>query len=433
VPFDPASATAKDRALLNVLLVTLGSSGEVLPYVGIGRALRARGHDVTLLANSHFEKVIRECGLEFTELGTEAEYQAITLDPSLWSPITGARLLANDLILSNMRRTFEILASRNVPGQTVIAAPFTAFGARIAQERLGMPLVTICLQPSALRSMRMPPVIKPLPLSRHFPPTWNKLCFSLADRVFFDPLVRRQTDGLRKELGLSAVRGSFTDWSLSPARTLGLFPEWFAPEAFDWPKPVRLCQFPLYDASEQTLLTPEASEFLGSGAAPLVFTPGSAMRHASRFFAAAVEACRLLGARGVLVSPFTDHLPRELPPTVLAHGWFPFSRLFPRAAAVVHHGGIGTTSLALEAAVPQLIMPMAFDQHDNARRLERLGVARLLSPQKFQGPAVARVLGELLASPSVTAACRTASERLEREPPLGEACRWIEQAVSGEA
>ncbi len=418
---------------MNVLLVTLGSSGDVLPYVGIGRALRARGHDVMLLANSHFETVIRECGLEFTELGTEAEYQSITLDPSLWSPITGARLLASDLILSNMRRTFEIIESRNVPGQTVIAAPFTAFGARIAQERLGIPLVTICLQPSALRSTRMPPVIKPLPLSRHFHPAWNKLCFSLADRVFFDPLVRRQTDALRRELGLSAVQGSFTDWSLSPSRTLGLFPDWFAPEAFDWPKPVRLCQFPLYDASEQTPLTPQASEFLESGAAPLVFTPGSAMRHASQFFAAAVEACRLLGVRGVLVSPFPDHLPPDLPPYVLTHGWFPFSRLFPRAAAVVHHGGIGTTSLALQAAVPQLIMPMAFDQHDNARRLERLGVARSLSPRKFRGPAVARALGELIGSPSLATACRTASERLESEPSLGQACRWIEQAVSGGA
>ena len=372
-------------------------------------------------------------GSSSPSLGPKPEYQSITLDPSLWSPITGARLLASKLILSNMRRTFEIIELMNVPGHTVIAAPFTAFGARIAQERLGIPLVTICLQPSALRSTRMPPVIKPLPLSRHFPPVWNKLCFNLADRVFFDPLVRRRTDALRRELGLSPVRGSFTDWSLSPLRTLGLFPDWFAPEAFDWPEPVRLCKFPLYDASEQTPLTPQASEFLESGAAPLVFTPGSAMRHASRFFAAAVEACRLFGARGVLVSPFPDHFPPDLPPYVLAHGWFPFSRLLPRAAAVVHHGGIGTTSLALKAAVPQLIMPMAFDQHDNARRLERLGVASSLSPRKFRGPAVARVLGELISSPSVATACRTASERLEHDPSLGEACRWIELAVSGGA
>jgi rhamnosyltransferase subunit B len=425
------TATGKECSALNVLLVTLGSSGDVLPYIGLGRALSARGHDVTLLANSHFQQVIRECGLQFVELGTEADYQKITLDPSLWSPITGARLLASGLILSNMRRTFEIIESRNIPGQTVIAGPFTAFGARIAQERLGIPLVTVCLQPSALRSTRMPPVIKPLPLSQHFPAAWNKLCFSLADRAFFDRLVRGHTNALRTELGLSAVRGSFTDWSLSPARTIGLFPDWFAPEAFDWPKPVRLCEFPLYDASDQTPLSPEASEFLDAGAAPLVFTPGSAMRHASEFFAAAVEACRLLGARGVLVSPFRDHLPADLPPCILAHGWFPFSRLFPRTAAVVHHGGIGTTSLALKAAVPQLIMPMAFDQHDNARRLERLGVARSLSRHRFRGPAVARLLGELLGSRSVATACRTASERLQNEHPLGEACRWIEQAVSG--
>ncbi len=418
---------------MNVLLIAIGSSGDVFPFLGLGRALRGRGHRVTLLANSHFETAIRQRGLDFVELGTEADYQSLTLEASLWNPISGARLIAGNLILSNMRRTFEIVESKNLPGETVIAGPFTAFGARIAQERLGIPLVTVCLQPSALRSTRIPPVIKPLPLSRHLPAGWNKLCFGLADRVFFDRLVRRPTDALRNELGLTSVRGSFTDWSLSPSRILGFFPEWFAPEAFDWPEPVRLCQFPLYDASDQTPLPPEAIEFLGCGAAPLVFTPGSAMRHASKFFRAAVEACRLLGARGVLVSPFRDHLPAHLPPDVLALDWFPFSRLFTRAAAVVHHGGIGTTSLALKAAIPQLIMPMAFDQHDNARRLEHLGVARSISRERFRGPAVARLLGELLGSSSVAAACRRASERLQNETPLGEACRWIEQAISGGA
>ena len=151
---------------MNVLLVALGSSGDVFPFVGLGRALRARGHQVTLLANSHFETVIRNAELDFVELGTEADYQSITENPSLWNPLPGIRLVAEELILRNMRRTFEIVEQKNVPGRTVIAAPLTAFGARIAHERLGVPLVTVCLQPSALRSAQQPPVIKPLPLSR---------------------------------------------------------------------------------------------------------------------------------------------------------------------------------------------------------------------------------------------------------------------------
>ncbi len=217
---------------MNVLLIAIGSSGDVFPFLGLGRALLGRGHRVTLLANSHFETAIRQRGLDYVELGTEADFQSITLEPSLWNPIAGARLIAGGLILSNMRRTYEIVQSKNVPGETVIAGPFTAFGARIAQERLGIPLVSVCLQPSALRSTRMPPVIKPLPLSRHLPAAWNRLCFGVADRLFFDRLVRRPTDALRQELGLACVRGSFTDWSLSPSRILGFFPDWFCAGGF---------------------------------------------------------------------------------------------------------------------------------------------------------------------------------------------------------
>jgi rhamnosyltransferase subunit B len=414
---------------LNVLLVALGSSGDVFPFLGLGRALRARGHQVTLLANAHFESITRQSELDFVELGSEADYQSITEHHSLWKPIPGVRLIADGLILRNMRRTMEIIEQKNVPGQTVIAAPLTAFGARIAHERQGIPLVTVCLQPSALRSASQPPVIRPLPLSRRLPRVWNQFLFGLSDWAFFDRLVRPVTNALRSELGLKPIRGRFIDWSFSRTRILGLFPEWFAPTLPDWPSGVRLCQFPLYDASDTTPLSPQATAFLDEGGPPVVFTPGSAMRHCSQFFEACALACRIMGIRGVFISPFLDQLSRGLPSYIQVIDSIPFSRLFTRAAAIVHHGGIGTSSQALFAATPQVIMPMAFDQHDNADRLERLGVARSISPRRFRGPAVARVLGELLKSPSVSASCKAVGERMRRPDPLAEACHWIEQAA----
>ena len=415
---------------MNVLLVALGSAGDVFPFLGLGRALLARGHQVRLLTNGHFEPVVRQSGLKFVELGTEDDYQSITSDPKLWNPLPGIRLVAEGLILRNMRRTFEIVRQQNVPGETVVAAPLTAFGARIANERLGVPLVTVCLQPSALRSAIRPPVIRPLPLSRHLPRAWNRLLFGLSDWAVFDPLVRRETNVFRSEVGLGPIRGGFMSWSFSLGRIVGLFPEWFGPPAADWPSCVRLCQFPLYDASETTPVEPQAAMFLEAGPLPIVFTPGSAMRHASKFFRACVDACRLMGVRGVLVSPFRDQVPLELPRSVHVIDSIPFSRLFAGAAAVVHHGGIGTSAQALRAGAPQLVMPMAFDQHDNADRLEKLGVARSLLPRGFRGAAVARALRELLDSPSVATSCRSAADRLRRVDPLVEACRWIEQAVA---
>ena len=133
----------------------------------------------------------------------------------------------------------------------------------------------------------------------------------------------------------------------------------------------------------------------------------------------------------MLVSPFRDQLPARLPPAVMCVDSIPFGRLFPRAAAVVHHGGIGTSAQALKAGVPQLVMPMAFDQHDNADRLVRLGAGRMLPPGRFHGRAVARILRDLRDSRTVAASCRLLADRLERDGSVREACRWIERALGG--
>ena len=101
----------------------------------------------------------------------------------------------------------------------------------------------------------------------------------------------------------------------------------------------------------------------------------------------------------------------------------------PRAAALVHHGGIGTLAQALRAGCPQLVMPMAFDQPDNAVRLERLGVGRYLRPSRFTGVAAARELEALLGSEEVARACRDIASRFEGIDPVTRTCELIEAAA----
>jgi UDP:flavonoid glycosyltransferase YjiC (YdhE family) len=412
---------------LRILLIPFGSHGDVHPFVGIGGALRDRGHDVTVITSGLFEGLVRRLGLGFVSLGTAEEFEKELNNPDIWHPRKGFFLLVQRSILPALRTVYDAVASRYVPGETVVAAGSLALGARIAQEKLGVPLASVHLQPAMFRSVYWSPILTGLFLPDWLPPFAKRLQYWLADSLVIDRLLGPGVNGFRAELGLPPARAFFGDWWHSPQRIIGLFPDWFGPPQPDWPPQLRLTGFPLYD--ERELHEPPAGllDFLNQGEPPIVFTPGSAMRHGQAFFAAAVEACTLLGRRGLLLSRFREHLPARLPDGVRHFDYVPFSQVLPRAAALVHHGGIGTTAQGLAAGVPHLVMPLAYDQADNADRVRRLGVGLSLPPRAFQGPAVARLLGQLLGSAEVASRCRDFSRRSQEGRPLEEACRAIEE------
>jgi UDP:flavonoid glycosyltransferase YjiC (YdhE family) len=260
-------------------------------------------------------------------------------------------------------------------------------------------------------------------------PRWFKrFQFRLANRLLIEPLVAREVNRFRQELGLARERSVFFfgDWWHSPQKVLGLFPDWYAPPQPDWPASTVLTGFPLWDESGLTEMPPALGSFLDSGTPPIVFAPGSAMKHGHDFFAAAAQACQQLGRRGILLTRYAEQIPAKLPEGVRHFEFVPFSLLLPRAAALVHHGGIGTASQALAAGVPQLVMPMAHDQPDNAARLRRLGVATSLPPAKFVAASVARELGTLLNSPRTLECCRQVASRFATQGGIGRACDEIE-------
>lgn len=125
-----------------------------------------------------------------------------------------------------------------------------------------------------------------------------------------------------------------------------------------------------------------------------------------------------------------EQVPAELPAGVRHFPYVPFSQVLPRAAALAHHGGIGTSAQALAAGVPQLVMPMAHDQPDNAARLRRLGVAASVPRRRFRGPAVARALGELLDSKEVAENCASVAARLKGSRAVEQTCEAIEELGS---
>ena len=413
---------------MRALLIPVGSAGDVHPYVGLALALRARGHDVTIATSVYFRPLIDRLGLRLVPLGTVEDYETITANPDLWHHRRGLNVIAG-AVRAVSGDLYRVVREHGAGDHTVVVAPGLAFAARSAQERLGIRLVTAHLQPSCFHSVYWSPVLHPaMRQINSLPRVLKRPLFALIDRAA-DRALDGAVNSHRRELGLGRARHITSRWWHSPTRVIGMFPDWFAPVQPDWPPQVRLTGFPLYDERGATEVPDEVAAFLDSGDPPIVFVAGSGNQQAARFFRAAAVACGRLGRRGLLLTRYRAQIPAAMPDGVRHFDYVPFTEVLPRAAALVHHGGIGSAAQALAAGVPHLVMPMTFDQPDNADRLRRLGVARVLPPSRFRGPAVARELELLLGSTDAAARARALAARLRDADGLAAACEVIENVA----
>ena len=401
---------------MKILIVAAGSHGDVLPFVGLGRELQARGHEVHLFASGAFATLAGEAGLPFFEVMSAAEYRRLLADRDATEPRKGMVLLAQ-AVMTTQRRCLALLQRECEPGRTLLVGSSLAWATRLLGELQQVPVATLHLAPSWFRSNHRAPSIGPLGHLERAPAFVKRLIWRLMDRRFLDPLFAAPLNALRAEHGLPPLERLFDRWMHEADLTLGAFPAWFAPTQPDWPTGLPLCGFPLYDHGDDAPLPPAVERFLAAGAPPVAFTAGTANASSHDFFDTSVRACQLSGRRGLLLTQDASQLPATLPPQVAHFAYVPFKALLPRLAALVHHGGIGTTSQALRAGVPQLVRPMGFDQFDNARRVLALGVARQVLPRRYRPAAVAKALDALLADPVVRARCAEFASRLAAERP----------------
>jgi rhamnosyltransferase subunit B len=404
-----------------ILLCTIGSAGDVNPFIGIGQNLIKRGFRVMLITSQYFESQACSAGLEFFGLGSVEDYQSIIQDPDLWSPDKGFKVFADRVVFPIMEPAYKIIAGFD-PSETLLVAQGQFFAAHIAHEKLGFPFITIHLQPAAFRSVHEFPL---LPTS--LPPFVIRGLFSLIDALVLDKLFAPNINRFRQSLGLPPINKIFGGWMHSPQKNLGLFPDWFASPQPDWPPQTQLTSFVYYDKQNGNEELPDGLEkFLSAGRPPIIFTAGTAMKHADKFFRDCIEACQLLGQRGILLTQHPEQLPAELPQDIQHLAYLPFSKVLPRALALVHHGGIGTTAQAIAAGIPQVIRPMAHDQPDTAARVEKLGIGASLSPKKFNATALAEKLRILITSQAVLDRCKIYAERIHPAQSLNETGMIIE-------
>lgn len=399
----------------------------------MGRGLRRRGHEVTIATAEYYrDKVLRE-GLSFHPV--RPDFVPMEAAPDVvrrsFDPRGGAQFVLRKLVIPYVEESYRDLLSACTGADLLVIHP-TQFAAPLVAEKLGLKWVSVILSPSVFVSAYDPPIFPPVPwlhALRHFGPWPHRAVIRgmrHLTKSWMQPIVE-----LRRREGLSPVRRCAMHADMfSPFGTLAWFSEVLGAPQPDWPPETRITGFPIYDRSQPGEdMEPELCRFLDDGEAPVVFTLGSsAVVDCGDFYEQSLAAVRRLGCRAVFLvgrhadAPAFAALPRD----VFVTGYAPYSQIFPRAAAVVHQGGIGTVGQALHAGAPMLIVPQGLDQPDNAFRACRAGVARVLPRRQYTGSRADAHLRRLMGDSRYAATALAVRSRLQAEDGVEAAADALE-------
>lgn len=390
-----------------VFIMTAGTVGDIYPLLRIGIALEQRGHAVRFLGPEIHQAHVQRTGLAFTSIISTADYLEIMNNPELWHPRKGVGVILRSI--KHGATAMPAIAAMLPQAEpcVMLAHPLAVPAAAILRAtRPALRVVTFYLAPSNLRSVHDPLTMGPLTIPRWLPQAMRRWLWRRIDAILVDPFALPDLNAARASVGLPPLDHFFEHIYTAGDHSLTLFPAWFAETPPDWPKPLHSGYFQLYDPQPGQDLPEALRGFLQNGDAPIVFTPGSGNRHAQAYFQQALKATQRLGKRAVFLTPYREQIPSSLPLSIYWQDYVPLRLLLPHVAALVHHGGIGTTAEALRAGVPQLVVPLAFDQFDNAARVSRLGAGAILSIGAVKRGKLTDSLRCLLASPILHEQCR---------------------------
>ena len=391
--------------MMNAILLTKGTWGDIVPFLAVGRALKQRGHTVTLVTHASYEPTARRSGLEFAAIDTQDEFTAFIADGHLLNHPGGIVAFFRKHYLGRVEREYRLLLSlADRPQSVLISRHMAGLADLLTHERTGVPIIKFYLNVAHLRARFLV----------------TKLC---------QTVLRSDLEQARTQLGFAPFPED-PEWPCGAAAHIAAWPQWFFEKSRQWPANSFAAGFLMDDEAEGGPLDSRAAALLESSQRAILVTGGTGLFLADRFYHSILSGCASLPYHLIVTSRRRDDLPDDLPANAHWFPFLPFAKVIPRVAAVIHHAGTGTLARALLAGVPQLLLPFGGDRPDTAARVQALGVGRLLLPPQWHPDAITDALNELLASSQVRTRCSAFSHIVQRDNSAKTTVEIVERTLA---
>ncbi len=422
--------------MANILISTLGSAGDIHPYLAIAVELVGRGHRVAMMTNPVFQERIVHCGVTFYPIGTAEDYYRVITNTDLANPFKSPLLVLRELMGGTIEGTIGAMEHAIESfGPDVVLRHHISIGSRWMARKHNIPVVTGALAPMFFMNPDDPSIHNPLqgPSAGRRTMQFRMWVQKLYLRWFMDRPLNRK----RAAYGFARERDIFRLELRDCERLLGLWsPAFRGPMAGDpaHSSITGFCTFDNAHPSERNSPYARALEefMMRDEPAPIVFTLGSSIvHHHNGFYDLAARVVSERNARAVLLVGDEKVIPRDLPPGILAVPYAPYRAVLPRASAIVHHGGVGTTGAGLGAGVPSLVIAFANDEFDNAARVQRLRAGLSLHARKLSLRTLRSSLDELLTSKEIAQGASRIGSEMKRDNGPGAAADAVLGAMRG--
>lgn len=419
---------------MKITIVSVGSRGDVQPYLALGLGLQQAGYEVTLAADTVFESFISEHGIRFAPISANPmrvlEGGSVGMGDNPFQLFSWVR----KYVMEIGNEHFSTLLAACQGADLIIFGSIGFVAIHIAEA----------LQTRALATSLQPIIpTKEIPYSTaKIPPEWlpfrgaiNKFNYGIYNKMFYRMMLGMINQGREQVLGLKPLPWSFyARLDLSQYWMLYGYSQHVIPKPQDWNNFQKITGYWSLEQQQDWQPSDELSAFLEETPKPVYIGFGSMVdKEAAVLTQLVVNAVEQAQVRAVLLGGWTDLGGQGLPKSILKVNDVPHDWLFPRVAAVVQHGGAGTTAAGFQAGVPMVIVPFMADQPFWGYQAAKLGVSPKPIPRKkLTANKLAGAIIKAVSDNDMRQNAAALGQNLRQEDGVGEAVRIISELLEGD-